>query len=641
MPRTAVTSPIRKSNLNDPYSVYFNGTSAKMTVPVVPNPTGWCLAMWIKPGDKGTPTHTYVSYNSAAFTDGIFISKNANSANININVYNGGTSVYANTLNAPASQWIHIAVTYLPNGTCKTYKNGVLLSSATSSGTMTAAAAQLLTFNSRSFTNYFAQSTISNIVWQNTTTSWTDAQVLDLYQSDTVPAGVTMYLAMNEGTGTTATDTSGNGNNGTLTAPTWTTDTPTKLRTANTFPQRKTPDNLLSNGNFEYAPPFTAATTTALRWINGTSGGSNNTESPYGWWLPSSFVASASAQYDTSVYRSGTASLKLSTLDATGVANALSGSNFNKQAVEETAMRVLPNTTYTLTGWAKTNNVKTNSVYMDALEYVGSIATTTITATNKLSGTNDWTQLTTTFTTNSNTRYLFIVLRNAVAGNVSDAWFDDITLTKTYPVKSTRSLVDNTIIYNSNFEYVPTGTTATTSGSAWIDGTATGVTNKGEFGWVIFNYTGSWAAKFDTTEKASGTASMKISTTAVSSTIGVSNQEGTALSNQINNMPIAPNTSYTLSFKMKTLVNSGSATTGAYLSVIGYKVDGFSGASSFTGTTSSTRVNTTTGWTDYSITFTTASTAYYLRPELRIIGNDGTGTLIMDAWFDDITLVKN
>jgi hypothetical protein len=317
------------------------------------------------------------------------------------------------------------------------------------------------------------------------------------------------------------------------------------------------------------------------------------------------------------------------------------GSNANRQTVEKTAVPALPNTTYTLTGWIKTNNAASNAVYFDIVELNNAAAGQATNSTSKLSGTNDWTQLTKTFTTTSATRYLLVICRNNVAGNISDAWFDDITLTKTYPVKSTRSLVDNTVIYNGNFEYVPTGTTATTSGSAWIDGTAAGATNKGEFGWVIFNYTGSWAAKFDTTEKYSGTASMKISTTAVSSTVGVSIQEGSAASSQINNMPIAPNTSYTLSFKMKTLVNSGSATTGAYLGVIGYKVDGFSGASGFTGTTSSTAINTTTDWTDYSITFTTASTAYYLRPELRITGNNGTGTLIMDAWFDDLTLVKN
>jgi hypothetical protein len=696
---------------------------------------------------------------------------------------------------------------------------------------MSAAAAQLLTFNSRSFTNYYAQSTMANIVWQNTTTSWTDAQVLDLYQSDTVPTGVTMYLAMNEGTGTTATDTSGNANNGTLTVPTWTTDTPTKLRTAvaveplplvnagfetappftaattgtlkyidgtasgsatdvgykwitstvtnsevkfdsavkytgdysmklstlssgalvsvaqrkadigftvkpnttymmsyriktqlnsgssssgaygsitrkksddttigTTFstsvlttqdwttysftvtttpetaylepavsingsngagtlvmdawfddieikeviPQRKTLTNLLSNGNFEYAPPFTAATTTTSRWIDGTAGGSGASQAPYTWGLFGASL-STSAQFDTAQTKTGQYSLKLSTLSANRICTVAPQIAVTTQGIPS----ALPSTTYSYSFWMKTNKTSGDSAgaYIDFLERNGAGNAGTSHLSTQVNTTTDWTYYSGSFTTASTCRFitpkLFVEGNTGTATLIMDAWFDDITLTKTYPVKSTRSLVDNTVIYNGNFEYVPTGTTATTSGGAWIDGTATGATNKGEFGWVIFNYIGSWAAKFDTTEKYSGTASMKISTTAVSSTIGVANQEGIAASSQINNMPIAPSTSYTLSFKMKTLVNSGSATTGAYLSVIGYKVDGFSGASGFTGTTSSTTVNTTTDWTEYSITFTTASTAYYLRPELRIIGNNGTGTLIMDAWFDDLTLVKN
>ena len=56
-------------------------------------------------------------------------------------------------------------------------------------------------------------------------------------------------------------------------------------RTALTFPKRKTVENLLTNGDFEYAPPFTAATTSATRFIDGTATGSANNYSPYIWRL--------------------------------------------------------------------------------------------------------------------------------------------------------------------------------------------------------------------------------------------------------------------------------------------------------------------------------------------------------------------
>ena len=435
-----------------------------------------------------------------------------------------------------------------------------------------------------------------------------------------------------------------NGSNGagTLIMDAWFDD----IEIKEVIPQRKTPDNLLSNGNFEYAPPFTAAQTTAGNFINGTATGSASNNSPYIWGFQKGNTATA--QFDSTVSKFGTNSMKITTGSASAYGEVNLYGPFVLATTKNTLIPVLPSTAYTISWWMKTEYVSgdaSQGATVGLIEYNGIPGSTTFNSGTTIKTTTDWTYYSYTITTQSTTRFFNVQARiyghNGTGTLQMNAWFDDITLTKTYPVKSTRSLVDNTVIYNGNFEYVPTGTTATTSGGAWIDGTATGATNKGEFGWVIFNYTGSWAAKFDTTEKYSGTASMKISTTAVSSTVGVANQEGIAASSQINNMPIAPSTSYTLSFKMKTLVNSGSATTGAYLSAIGYKVDGFSGASGFTGTTSSTAVNTTTDWTEYSITFTTASTAYYLRPELRIIGNNGTGTLIMDAWFDDLTLVKN
>ena len=54
----------------------------------------------------------------------------------------------------------------------------------------------------------------------------------------------------------------------------------------------------------------------------------------------------------------------------------------------------------------------------------------------------------------------------------------------------------------------------------------------------------------------------------------------------------------------------------------------------------STKVKTTTGWTKYTTVFTTNSATREVNIEPRIYGHTGTGTLIMDAWFDDIVLKK-
>lgn len=626
MPRTTVTG-YRKSSFNDPYSVYFNGTSAKMTVPVVPDPTGWCFAMWIKPGDKGIPTHTYMSYNTAAFTNGIFVGAGTGKSSIEVTVYNNTTILSSRSITAVVGDWVHIAATYLPNGTCKIYRNGVLISSATSTGTMSVATAQTLTFNSRSYSGSYAQSSISNIVWQNTITSWTDAQVLDIYQTNKLPVGTTMYLALNEGTGTTATDTSGNGNNGTLTAPTWTTDTPTKTRTAVTFPQRRTPDNLLFNGNFEYVPPFTAATTGVNKWIDGTATGSSNADSPYKWWTPSTFTANASAQFDTSVYRSGTASLKLSTLDATGIANAAYGRNVNRQSMELSMVPALTNASYTITGWVKTNNVKTNGAGIDIIEYDGAMGLVLTSSSNRVSGTTDWTQVTKTITTSSTTRYLLVVLRNNVAGNVSDAWFDDITLTTTAPYRNRRS-IDN-LVENGDFESAPTFVAATTA-SGWIIGTAAASTTSNAYKWRLAVGAGTVSAQYDNTVYKNGTTSMKVST-------GVGGYaEVVNATTKDTAIPILPSTSYTITGWMKTELISGSATSGARIIAAEYSGDFVGGA-----VKSTTSILTTTDWTQYSITWTTASTARYLVVGGNVRGNNGAADLSMNAWFDDITLVKN
>jgi len=49
-------------------------------------------------------------------------------------------------------------------------------------------------------------------------------------------------------------------------------------------------------------------------------------------------------------------------------------------------------------------------------------------------------------------------------------------------------------------------------------------------------------------------------------------------------------------------------------------------------------VKTTTDWTYYEYTFDTGAEAVWGHPELRIYAHTGTGTLVMNAWFDDIVV---
>jgi hypothetical protein len=128
---------------------------------------------------------------------------------------------------------------------------------------------------------------------------------------------------------------------------------------------------------------------------------------------------------------------------------------------------------------------------------------------------------------------------------------------------------------------------------------------------------------------------MKISTLSTGSTIGLAINADSVASWRLNNIPVLPSTSYTASLWMKTQLNSGSATTGARYFIQEYNG---TGATSVTTTNVVTGVVTTTDWTYYTLTFTTNSATRYINPKISINGNDGAATLIMDAWFDDITL---
>lgn len=197
-------------------------------------------------------------------------------------------------------------------------------------------------------------------------------------------------------------------------------------RTAITGPYRQPIDNLVKNGNFEYAPAFTAATTAGNVWIDGTASGSA-TNDVYGWGTV--ITVNGSASFDTSVKYSGSASIKLSCINATGQVTVGPSALLATPAFSNSKpIPVLPNTSYTLTALVKTNNVAANSAFIDMREYTSALAIVTTTSSTKLSGTNDWTLLTCTATTGATTRFIMPILRNNVAGNISDAWFDNIKL---------------------------------------------------------------------------------------------------------------------------------------------------------------------------------------------------------------------
>lgn len=191
-------------------------------------------------------------------------------------------------------------------------------------------------------------------------------------------------------------------------------------------------------------------------------------------------------------------------------------------------------------------------------------------------------------------------------------------------------------IMNPSFETRPTFVAATNTGSVWIDGTAAGSGTNDTYGWGTRTITGSGSAQFDTSTFNSGTGSLKVSTTAIASQIDVSNNKATAPAGQ-NIIPAIEGVTYTLTCWAKSTAVSGSATTGARVSLAPRTAAGASA-----GTSSVIAIGpATTGWTQYKTTLLAPPTTQFIYIFCTVLGSDGTGTLIMDAWFDDFVLIGN
>lgn len=442
--------------------------------------------------------------------------------------------------------------------------------------------------------------------------------------SAALQAALVLDLDTQLGAGSTVTDLSGLGNHATMGASaSWTSDVPFKARKASVNA------NMVKNGNFEYAPPFTAATTTGGRWIDGTSAGST-TNDVFRWNNVVS-IASFACSFDSTVSRSGSYSLKLDALDATGrgrVWNAPYEGTTTQGNITKYGIPVLPNTAYTLTGWIKTLNVVATSARITATQYDGSGTLGTSTNSGFVTGTSDWTQVTATFVTAATAQYVNIKCDMNSAGAIQTAWFDDISLLPVYP--EGRVPANGNLVKNFDFEVAPTFVAATSTTSRWVDGSAGGSTTNSTYKWKAYINVAACSVQFDDTVSHSGTKSLKISSTDATGNgfadIGVSIGSSTSVSSLQFAIPVLPSTSYTLTGWIKT---NNVPTNGAFLQFTTYDPAG-----TRIDNTASTKLSGTNDWTQITLTTTTGATAQYLTVGLmkNVAGN------ISDAWFDDIYL---
>jgi len=345
--------------------------------------------------------------------------------------YNGSSYVGVCTTNPVIryGEWMHVAFT-LTGTTGLLYINGTLDNQGATNPT-SALSPVGMSLNARVDNSYPSNGQYSNMYFYGSVL--TQTQIVSA-MNGVYPSGANRILNLNEGSGTVAYDSSGNGNNGTITSGTYVADTPTKLR-------QSVNGNLVKNGDFEYAPPFVAATDTSGRWIDGTAAG-NTTNNLFGWSF--SKGTSSSASFDSSEKRSGTHSMKASVFGVSSYVEIKNDVRNTYDTVAGTGFEVLPSTSYTLTYWMKTANMAGDSAdgaFITTLCASGdgtNIGAPTGGAGPRVKVNTDWTQYILTFTTQATARRAHLELRfyghNGAGTLTGDAWFDDITLTPTTPI---------------------------------------------------------------------------------------------------------------------------------------------------------------------------------------------------------------
>lgn len=629
MPRNAATNRFRIRDY--PASLNFSGASDKIdTGSDFIGTSDFTVSCWINPNNlAGSTPWTIVDNGNFLFR----VTTTSSIPRLQASS-DGSTLVLSATASIVYNRWQHVVVTRTSAGVVNFYINGVLNGTADqASGTPASGSTNVIIGNNNAGTRRFSGRTNEACFWNRILTT---NEISDLCFSGSVPSSSLLrQFNLTTGAGTVAVDSSANLTNGTITGATFSADVPMKARKASVNA------NMVKNGDFEYAPPFTAATTTATRFIDGTAGGST-TNDLFMWSIEGSNSAgSVAARFDTSNVNSGTYSMKVSTTATASACDVRIVRNITAANILQYGIRVTPNTDYDVSFYMQTvanSGSATTGAHLRIGQYTSAGAAVTSTDSTKIQTTTGLTRYTFRFTTSSTTSFLVpgvrVVGNDGAATLIMDAWFDDVTITPVYP--EGRVPANGNLVKNFDFEVAPTFVAATNVYARWIDGTASGSTTNATYKWAT-SLAGTAGVSFDSSTSRTGAYSLKVSTLAAASDATGTNLRGTtAASVRTNGYPVLPSTNYTVTYWMKTNYVSGDSSNGAHVRVSTFTGDG----SSITSVDAPTQVKTTTDWTQYSFTFTTGATANYVQYQCRVVGNSGAATLIMDAWFDDIYLAK-
>ena len=205
------------------------------------------------------------------------------------------------------------------------------------------------------------------------------------------------------------------------------------------------------------------------------------------------------------------------------------------------------------------------------------------------------------------------------SGNGNNGTITSGTFTSDVPTKK-RGVVGGNKVYNSDFEFAPPTNVNQTSAN-WMDGSAAGSATNKLFGWHANTIGTSGYAVFDSSEKYSGSYSLHLN----NGTSGTSTFVYSSIASSAGiptNFVLAPSTSYTLTYRLKINVVSGS---GGTVKVIMTERSG-SGTAVIDNLDTYT---TSSDWALYTKTFTTNASCRW-----GFIKFEVGGTHVADAWLD-------
>lgn len=623
------------------YSLSFDGTnSRKVSFGAATNARSqvFTLSGWAKLSNTNSGANRTLVGDSTA--NGIQVRVNA-SQQLNL-VKESAANLSSSTGTVPMGQWFHWAVSFDTSlaTTTRYYINGQPAGTSTATATFVLTALEI---GNRGSSEVFCGNIARHVQFNQVLT---DAQVAQLYATGDCGVTPSLLADFTEGSGGTTTESSANAYVGTITGATWSTDIPYQARTTAT--------NRQSAVGFNSTLVFNGTTSRVnATSISGLGSGLTviTTVKPYDTTTVQGIFGNATGTSDQLLLRVGT--------------DRFYGRFFNgTTSYNASSSIVTKGNWYTL---AYTyDGASTAALYVNNVLQVGTTAATSASANSMTIGArNDNTilfsgqvgqtlvynrVLTATELSNYYTSGIIpttgLVRRYDLSEGAGSTAFDSSagpvngtitagSYTADVPSK-TRLLVGGNLVANPDFEFAPPGSTAMSSGAGnYLDGTVAGSATNSLFSWGSGTTSaGSWNIKFDNTQSVTGTTSIKASTLAGSSAASVQSAPIlTAAGMAASGIPVLPNTQYTGTCWVKTNYTSGTASgAGGRVNFVTRTANGTFLSDNYI----VSNINSTTGWTQYTGTFTTSASTRYVAIKLEVFSNPGT--LIMDAWFDGVTL---